>query len=502
MFENLKQAQRVGMTPRERLRLWLMGAMMVCVAAAFVGLRQCSTLPGSRNLPSPVDPSEAQRQQRHVDRERLRREVPDDAAGQSVWHEDALERVLSTLRQGVGDRPEPVEASALARLPREEGLGRLYEVQGRITGITSTEFRSERERLWAVVLQGRDGGQVVAVHLARASEPQQGAPTDAYKPAPAELQVGDLAVARGAYVQRRVGTLGGIALTEPTPALVATAFRRVQEPPADLIADFTEAAFDDVNDATLAGTEHLSDPVIYQVLQWMRAKGHAWIREQLRSGALPVQDWGREAFDQWSTEVSVKNPSTPRPFTQGARGKVWRTSGLVGKVLLEDWDSVRPNPWGVHQFQYLYLWSDFYGNSVVPCLSAFPFETFGVQDWRQLDQRVHVYGVFVKNFTYDTQRARLDGEGAQKLTMPLFLVLDVQPYPMGERASSRPVMWVLLGVVACLALLFVVLMRRERREEAALRAHRLAQGRRALQRATGGAVPDGGAGAGDRPPPA
>ncbi len=463
MFENLKQAQRSGPTARERLRLWVMGASLLLLAGAFVSVRQCETLPGSRDLPSPVDREALERETRRVDREWLAAQVPDDAAGQARFHEPALEHVRTLLAKGLGGRPVPIEASALAARPRDEALGGWYEVQGRITALTSTEHRNQLERLWAVVLQGADGGQVVAVRVAPASEPGQGAPADAWVVAPTELKVGDLAIARGVYVQRRVGTIGGIALGDPTPVLLAPTWRRVVEPEADVISSPKEASLERIDDQFQAGTVHLEDPAIYQILQWIRSKGHLWFRERIASGELTPLPWGRDEFDAWSAEVNLRTAAAPRPFTAGSRGRLFSTSGVVGLALLDDWESVRPNPWGVHQLHFLYLWSDFYGNTVLPCLSAFPYEAYGVGDWRAKD-RVIVHGIFVKNHTYDTQRAR-EGGGAAKLTTPLFLVVDVRPYPLGAHQSSAPVVWLLTGVVAGLGLLFFLLLRRERRQE-------------------------------------
>jgi hypothetical protein len=122
--------------------------------------------------------------------------------------------------------------------------------------------------------------------------------------------------------------------------------------------------------------------------------------------------------------------------------------------------------------------SDYYGNTVIPCLTPFPWETFGMDDWRAQDQRVYVYGVFVKNYSFDTQKLKPEGEGAARATRPLFVVVDVEAYPMGPRGDASPVMWVLGGVVAGLGLLFFVLMRIERRDEERLRQQKRAWGRR------------------------
>lgn len=474
MFENLKQAQRVGMTNRERARLWLLLAMLLGLTAAFLSMRSCKTLPGRRDLPGPRDREEIERESRHIDRTRLRAESPDTSVGQARFSEAAIQYVRYELAKGLGDQPEVIAPGALAARPRDEALGGYYEVTGRITSLSGSDYRGDAERLWAMVLEGKDGGQVVAIRLGRATEPGQGAPTDAWLGAPTELKVGDLVIARGVYIQRRVGTIGGIGLSEPTPVLLAPEYRRIVEPQADVISSPREASLERIDDQFQTGTVGLDDPAIYQLLQWVREKGQAWFRERIDRGELQARDWTREAFDSWSAEVDVRTPGAARPFTQDARGRLYRTSGYAGRLLLEDWPAVRPNPWGVQQFHWLYLWSDYYGNRIVPCLSPFSYDTFQAGDWRPKDQRVYVYGLFVKNYTYDTQKLSAAGTEAQKLTMPLFLVVDVRPYPVGEANSSSPVAWVLGGVIGGLGLLFFFLMRSERRGEAAHRKRRLA----------------------------
>ena len=53
----------------------------------------------------------------------------------------------------------------------------------------------------------------------------------------------------------------------------------------------------------------------------------------------------------------------------GPRGRLFKTPGFVGKVLREDWDALRPNHWDVHTYEYVYLWSDYYGNKVMRAIS-------------------------------------------------------------------------------------------------------------------------------------
>jgi len=489
MFENLKKAQQAGMTPGERRRLFIYLAMLVATAGTFLSIKSCRTLPGRGALPVPVEQATVEGDKRVIDRPRLLAEVSDDASAHQQFQERALEYVRSLQGAGLAVPPEPIGAGALKARPFAEALGVAFEVEGRVTAMTHTQYHSELETLWALVLEAPDGAQVLAVKIAATNEPGAGAPTDAWPVAPVELKAGDRAVVRGIYVQRRSGTVGEIGLAEPTPVLLCSHFRREVEPPADPIEDLTEAAWDKIDDRFFAGTARLDDPAIYEVLQWLRLKGHAWVRQQIDSGAFKVEDWGRDAFDRWSEEAGLRSAEQPRPFTEGARGKLFRTSGMVGKVLLDDWDSLRPNAWGVNQMHGVYLWSDYYGNRVVPCFSPYPWETFGVDDWRKLEERVWVYGVFIKNYTYDTQYAAKAGAGYQKLTMPLFLVFDVRTFPMPRGGGDWVVGAVLLGLFLLASAVAIMLARGEKRSSKALNEKLV--GWRKKQRELGIGVPHG-----------
>lgn len=503
MFDNLKQAQQSGMTSRERRRFAAMLASMLILGGAIVGMRSCDRLPGRKELPQAAQRPEDAPLRAALDRTELEALVRDDEPARQAFQPQALERLRTLLGQGLAEAPVLVAPAELAREPWPQPLGRHVEVEGRITAISRSEYRSELETLWALVLEGRDGGQVVVVRVGSTNEPGSGAPADAWPLAPVELQVGDRALVRGVVAQRRQGTLGQVALAEPTPVVLASHFRRQVDPPADPIADPSEAAFDKVDDRFFAGTVRMDDPVIFELLQWLQLKGHAWVREQLASGAMPTREWEREAFDRWSEEAGLRTAEAPRPWTTEARGKAWRTSGLVGRVLLDDWDAVRPNRWGVNQLRHVYLWSDWYGNNVIPCLSPFAWEEFGCADWRTLDERVWVTGIFVKNYTFERSQGSSEG-GYAKLTMPLFIVLDVQPYPMPRGGGAGMVALVLLGMFTLGGLAWWLLNRNERREVQALRQRQQAWRRGAAPRAgaDGAALPGAGASTPGEPPAA
>lgn len=498
MFENLK-AQRTGISPRERLRFTLFAVALLMVGASLLLLKDCKgNLPGSINLPTTADPREADRLQRHIDREVLREQLGDEAASHGRYVDGALEHVRAALNMGVGDVPEPITAAALDALPVGDALGRLYEVTGKVTALVDAEYRNEFERIWSVVIEGKEGGQVVAVRLGRRSEPQQGAPTDAWTRAPADIQVGDEVIVRGAYVQRRTGTLGAIALTEPTPVLLSTAFRRLVLPAALPIDEPNEAAWEEIDDIRTAGSERLDDVALYQMILWARTKGQAWFRKQIAEHPESVEDWGKDTFaNVWSEEIERGNkmPPEPRPFTEGARGRLFRTPGLVGKVLREDWDALRPNQWGVHTYEYVYLWSDYYGNRVMRTISPFPFESYGFEGWQPLNERVWLYGYFIKTHTFDMQQADPEAGGHRKLSMPLFVVVDIRPFPTRKKQEpGATAIWVIGCAVVGLGFMFWWLMHRDKKEEEVDRARRVARSkRRGDSIAPAGGRPDSGA---------
>src|SRR5437667_265933 len=75
------------------------------------------------------------------------------------------------------------------------------------------------DRLWSFALEGADGKRIVVVHPGLGTNPAEDKPADAYHPgtAPVPLENGDLVRVRGIYLQRRTGTVGAVALGEPTP---------------------------------------------------------------------------------------------------------------------------------------------------------------------------------------------------------------------------------------------------------------------------------------------
>ena len=354
MFENLTQAPRPGLTSKERGRFRVFAVMLVLLGAALFSLYQCrNELPGTRVLPVVQDPTEAERRLRHVDKEKVLALIGDEATSFRRFVEPALAEVQRTLALGIGDVPKSIGATALGAMPFQEAVGGLYEVTGKVTALVDTDFRSEFERLWALVIEAPDGGQVVAVRPARVTEPQRGAPTDAWRVAPAEIQVGDRVIVRGVYTQRRTGTIGTIGLAEPTPVLLATHFRLVVEPPAVPIDDPTEASWEQIEDVG-PGSERLNDPALYQLILWMRTKGQAWFRQQIDAQelaaqdwgrAMKIEDWGRDAFLTWSEEVEHANATKrgekiDRPFTDAARGRVFRTSSTRNSGIESFWFAV------------------------------------------------------------------------------------------------------------------------------------------------------------------
>jgi hypothetical protein len=108
------------------------------------------------------------------------------------------------------------------------------------------------------------------------------------------------------------------------------------------------------------------------------------------------------------------------------------------------------------------LISDHYGNMAVRVLMPFPLDAYDAVKGVHTE-RLRVYGLFVKNYTYTTRRPGEDG-GYDLLTVPLFVVLHIES---DEDVTSpyRLLIWYLSGAIVLLGILFyVVLVRGEGRE--------------------------------------
>ena len=170
-----------------------------------------------------------------------------------------------------------------------------------------------------------------------------------------------------------------------------------------------------------------------------------------------------------------------RPITESSRGKVFKISGVVAEVLQFGWERIPRNPWGVDEFQILTMLADHYQTVSFRSFLPFPIDSFeGVTGERK--EHLNVYGVFVKNLTYDTRFKHEDGSGrARPITMPMFVVLHAEQYPEGAAAERirETMLWVAGGMVLFGLLFYLVLIRGGRSQDKRMEQHRLALRKRA-----------------------
>jgi hypothetical protein len=437
-----------------------------------------------------------------VDRARVIAAGDDAAAHQDASYErGALDYVLSLTRQPLAATPEPITPEALAALPFADAAGRHFEVRGRAVELVSQEFHTETQRLWSLLLEGESGARVLVLKHGLAADPGEGRPRSVEQRAPDLVREGDFVGVRGLYLQRRVGTVGEIALPGPTPVLVAGVFRKL-EPARPPITKPQEASWETVEDRFLMDTKRWDEPATFQILQWAGAVGHEKIAEDIASGALPWQAWDRDTFGTWGAEIKVTSAEQPRPFTEGARGKLWRLDAIVGQVAEEGWETVPSNPWGVDHLWVVDLLPEDYtylGKSLAcRSLSPFPPSAFpGLGGAR--NPRVFAYGFFVKNHTLTTQWKATGGEHNADLTSPMFVVvhMEAKPAPGGD---STTLWWVAASMALMGVVFYLTLIRSERKEASKMEAYRIGLRQRMRAKGQGHSAEPRGAPPKDAPP--
>ena len=227
---------------------------------------------------------------------------------------------------------------------------------------------------------------------------------------------------------------------------------------------------------------NLDQDQLYQVIQWARDLGYDEIKRQIKAGELEVQAWDQDTFAAWQEEVAVKSDRDPRPFTTGARGRWFSTTGLIGNWAHEGWNSVQRNVWGVDNVFELDLMSDFYGNWTIRSISAFPMQTYD-EIVGERAEHVRLYGIFYKNYSYETRR-RDDSGKLRPLTMPMFIVMHVEPVTYEGGASGyQQAMTIIAVLIALLGFTFYFLfVRGESKDAKALEKKRIARRRASRQK--------------------
>ncbi|MDA1196286.1 MAG: hypothetical protein O2894_14045 [Planctomycetota bacterium] len=513
MLDDLKK-ERVGFFgAQERVRLSLyVAGLLLLGCAIFAGARSASMPsdpPPENGVPAvdaPPDsagpngrgPEDAVAQAPTLNAVEIDDLVRASGAEPDGWATPAIERIRSVRRAGhlgrVAARPTAAELAA-ANGPASDAAGsslrgRVVEVLGRVVALAREEYRprldsSGSERLWTVVLEDPQGARFLALKYALASDPGEGPPTDTKPPQiRGELIAPDhWVLVRGVYFQDRVGSVADERVPVPTPTLFATDWRIVVPPDQRNpdISELDEALWGDVQDRFMRHTRNWQEAAAFETIRWARRLGHAQIKAMLDSGELPWERWETERFAKWKKEVQSEEEDAPRPFTEGSRGRVYRLAGVVGSVLQFGWDSVPRNAWGVEEFELLTMLTDHYQTVSFRSFVPFPMASFDGVEGKPAEH-LYVYGVFVKNFTYDSKFRDEDGSGrARPVTMPMFVILHAEPYPE-EAAAERirsAMFWVAVGMVVFALFFYFVLIRGDRQQERRMEEHRIALRRRA-----------------------
>lgn len=455
---------------QSKLRGYMAGLLVI--GALIFGIASFPDKEGDETLPSAAEAPEVV-EARVVEIDRSRIPAGDDDVAHATWQAEGLAYLTE-----IGEKAhvgQGITTAELVALPFEETRGRVYEFPARVLGLHAEEY-PEGGLLWVVVLEGEDAERLLVLRRSLASDPAQGRPEDALQTSTEYLQVGDRVMVRGIVLQRRVGTWGDEKIGDPVPVLVLTpsaaGFRKVHviEPP---IQEPKQADWGGVRDRYLRDTKRWEEPALFQMLQWAEAKGHAAIVEDIRKGVLKAPLWDQETFVTWSEEVeSSGTPPPPRPFTERARGELFRTKGLFGSFVYQGWDQTprEASAWGIHKLYTLDVQSDHYANKVFRTMSAFPLEAYeGVTG--EVGQHLAVYGYFLKNYTFSTRKVKEEG-GRAEVTLPFFVVVHVEPVEYKVTSYSQ-LMWIIAAVIVVLAILFyLVLIRGERKEAARLHSHR------------------------------
>lgn len=501
MLDDLKREAQAGTSEADRRRLTLYVGIAVVLGASILTGQQCAGVeerpadpvaapaaPAPR--PAPPDP----------DREHLARLVKESGREPHRYVPEAVAYARAFEQDGGFGGPfEAVEPAALGAGGIEAWRGRRVTLEGEVVEVASEAWPPEgglqTERLWAVVIEG-GGGRVVALKVGRGSEPDGGRPRDASPLGVVgeAVEVGRHVRVEGLVLTARTGAVGQVPLKEPTPVLYAPRYRLVLPPAerAQPLPDLGEGAFMDVRDRNLGESMRWDEAVVFELVQWARAQGLDRLRAAMAAGELPVQPWEREAFETWREEVKRVGEGE-RPFTESARGRVFRLSGIVGEVLHLDWEDLPRNAWDVDELDLLVLISDHYYHRALRFISPFPISAFadrGVTGRRE--EHLRVTGVFVKNYTYETRYAKPDDPSQpQPLTVPLFVVLDVEPYPPSEAAAAyrRFITWIAAAMVGLGLLAFLLLSRSDARQARRLEARRIELRRRARGAAGRGRPP-------------
>ena len=485
MFNDLQQ-QRSGLRTKERTRLFLSLAVLLVLGCLIWGVRFGAPATAPKPTDEPPGPAHAPEAALHELDPAPFASIRAGTTGPAAFDAPALDYALKEIAAGrLARAPKLVlEPKDVLALDPTSSAGTLIEVLGTVRGLDKEAYDSRdnpaHDRLWSFALEGADGARIAVVVGAMSTNPEGGRPRDRRTggEAPAYLEDGNLVRARGIYLQRRTGAIGGLTFDAPTPVLVGREFRRaVRPPPAP--ETISGADWESLQDRNLESTQRVDDDVQYQLLLWMKSKGHDEILKELRSGAIPVKGWTRDTFTRWSYEfehdTNLDAPD-PRTWTNAARGQVFTTTGLLADYLQEDWDTVGSNLYDVGSRSKYWIKSDYYANVLMMMDSAFPLSTFPTVPTPRKDirPRVRVYGIFVRNFSYKlgAQVALYRPDRPGEITVPYFLLLHMEPDTPYRTAPliENPFFWTWVSLALFGGIFFLVMSRMEKKEVAMITA--------------------------------
>jgi hypothetical protein len=491
MFEDLKQQRLRGMSPKERTRLVATVSLALVLGTVIFSARSCA------GEPVPTSSSAPPREKREPARRSIDR-APFDAlraSGGAAADLDgaALDSVLQQVRTGNVDLAtrDPKTPAQVNALDPKEAVGTPVEVRGRVASL-DWEPRDgfAVDALWSFALEG-EGTQVAVLHGGSTNDPERGRPADAYRAGgitAARLAGGDLVIVRGVYLQRKTqGIVGRISLGGPTAVVVGSEYRRIPSlEPAPAPESLSAIDWGEVRDRVERELEDVEDLAHFQTLAWARRKGRERIVADLRSGALPVRVYDRDAYRIWHAEhesdLETGAPD-PRRWTTEARGKVFVITGHFAYFDEESWATVEPNAYGVHDRWSFWVESDFHHRfGVLRLFSPFPLKEFpGIEGRR--GERVKATAVFVKNWSYHPSGDRVE---EQPVVAPYFVLLDLEPFvPYRSSPFYQNVFWYAgIALFVFGVLFYVVLIRGERKESASIERHRIAIRQRMRARET------------------
>lgn len=485
MFDELKRTHAAGLAPKERARLTVFVCICLILGVTLLGLQTCSdepapdaTEPETEQAPSD-DPVVAPTR---LDPDALRmhgsRDLGDGERAEILV--DYPVPLITHLRTEVEGHPVDVPRlgpTELQSQPVEVALGQAFEVEGEVVGLVEQVLGDDTQRIWSVVIQDDVGGQVIGITHGLSSDGYRGQPVDDRSQTGRRevIEVGRYVVVRGYYVQRRTGTLGSVSIPRAAPVLWATNWRLELLPDERVppVASLDEIAWSRVQDRFWKQTRAWNTPQALQTLQWARAQGAEKIAKMIEDGTIQATDWDQQVFGRWQKEVDVRSNETPRPVTEGARGKWFKTRGIVANVVYNGWSDIARNKYGIADTRTFDVMSDHYARQNIRNILAFPFRDFPKATGER-KEHVWIYGVFYKNYTFESKMTRQGETRSSELTMPMFIVMHVEAVDMRPDPSYMRFMWWIAGSILLFGFAFwFFIVRGEAKESKRHEAQRL-----------------------------